>query len=65
MIEPSVITAPPAQRTQPAAPRPHIGPPGVIALLLVLYFGLVAIIGTQTSCTNDYGGVREQPTVIT
>ena len=57
MIEPSVITAPPAQHTTITTPRPRIGPPWVVALLLVLYFGLAAIMGTQTSCDNDYGGV--------
>jgi hypothetical protein len=38
------------------APRPRIGPPGVAAALVALFLVVVAFMGTQTGCGNDYSG---------
>ncbi len=61
MVASSVITPPATQRAQETTPRPRIGPPWVIALLLVAYFGTTLLIAAASigpnSCDNDYGGV--------
>lgn len=51
MIEPTQAPVAP-ERT----PRPRIGPPGVIAALVALFVVVVALMGTQTGCGNDYSG---------
>jgi hypothetical protein len=49
----TVITQP----AVPVKPRPRIGPPVIIALLVIFYFGMVTLFSTQTACGNDFGGV--------
>ncbi len=53
MTQTTVITQPAA----PVKPRPRIGPPVIIGLLLIFYFGMVTLFSTQTACGNDFGGV--------